>query len=313
MNKLAAIRTFVRVAEQGGFTAASRKLDTSVSAITKLVARLEDDLGTRLFARTTRRFVLTDAGEEFYGRMVRMLADLDEAENAVRLATDVPTGPVRAAVPFFFGRATLVPQLPRFFARYPGVKVHLTFSDRPIDLFEDGFDVAIRTGDQSDSRLIRRALTRGPGVTFASPAYIAKHGRPAVPDDLRAHNCIVSRFGPDWHYRTPGGERHTVRVDGNLTVLSGDANRGAALAGIGIAHANSGLVQKDLHAGTLVAMLTEYELDGAPVSLVYPATQHLPAKVRVFIDFLVEVSAGELHAPPAQHDVRKGKGSTAKP
>jgi DNA-binding transcriptional LysR family regulator len=290
MNKFSAIQTFARVAEHGGFTAASKVLGTSVSAITKTIARLEDDLGIRLFQRTTRRFALTDAGHEFYERSVRILNELSDAEDTVRQTGTLPKGCVRAAVPLSFGRTTLIPELPKFYAKYPEVSLHLTFSDRPLDILHEGFDVAVRTGSQSDSRLIKRSLTRGPEVTFASPAYLSTHGTPKAPDDLHAHNCIVSRFGPDWSFRTPQGGKRTIRVSGNLTVLSGDAVQAAALAGVGIAHANWWLVRRELASGALVPVLRDCELPGAPVSLLYPANRHLPAKVRAFIDFVAEIT-----------------------
>src|SRR5215470_9303741 len=156
LNKLQAIKAFTYVAERRGFTAAAKKLGMSASAVTKGIARLEDELGTQLFNRTTRRIALTDYGQDFYERCTRILADLEDAESAMRESSASPRGRVRAIMPFSFGRVTFVPALPGFYQRYPDITLDLSFSDRAVDLIEDGYDLAVRTGDLTDSRLIRR-------------------------------------------------------------------------------------------------------------------------------------------------------------
>jgi DNA-binding transcriptional LysR family regulator len=290
VDKFRAITAFVRVAESGGFTAAGNKLGMSVSAITKSVARLEDELGTQLFNRTTRRLATTDFGREFYKRCVQILAELEDAETAVRQANAAPKGEVRAIVPFSYGRVTVVPRLPEFYRRYPEVQLNISFSDRPVDLIENGYDVAVRVGEMSDSRLITRLLTRGPLVTVASPEYIAKHGKPLTPSDLEQHNCVIGRYGPEWTFRGKNGRNMNMRVRGNLSIFNGDSYREAAVAGIGIAQNTWWLFRWDLQEGTVLPLLEDYQADGAPVSVVYPANRHVAAKVRAFIDFLVEIS-----------------------
>ena len=290
MDKFMAITAFVRVAEHRGFTAAARKLGLSVSAITKSVARLEEDLGAQLFNRTTRRIALTDYGQEFYERCVPLLAQLEDAESTIRQANTVPKGRVRAVVPFSFGRVTVAPALPKFHEKYPHIQLDLQFNDSPIGFIEEGIDVAVRTGELSDSRLITRLLTQGPQKTVASPRYLAKHGVPRVPEDLHQHNCILGRFGPEWTFRAPDGHDLTVRVGGNLTVYNGDVMREAAVAGVGIAQSTWWLFRKDLEAGAVVPILDDYAKLGSPVWVIYPANRHLPAKVRAFIDFLVEIT-----------------------
>ncbi|GAC1345659.1 MAG: LysR family transcriptional regulator [Acetobacteraceae bacterium] len=290
MNKFMALTVFSKVAEHGGFTAAARKLGLSVSAVTKTVARLEDDLGTQLFNRTTRQLHTTDFGQEFYERCVRILADLEDAEAALRQGSVSYKGRIRVVVPFSFGRVTLVPELPAFLRDYPDISLDLNFSDNAVDLIAEGYDLAVRTGEVTDSRLVTRLLTRGPTVTFAAPAYLGRHGTPQTPDDLRHHNCIVGRFGPEWSFRGPGRDIAVVRVRGNTIVNSGDALREAAVAGIGIAQGTWWLARKDLERGTVVSILPTHAIEGMPVSLLYPAQRHLPAKVRVFIDFLVAIT-----------------------
>ena len=285
-----AITVFTKVAEHGGFTGAARRLGLSVSAVTKTVARLEDELGVQLFNRTTRKLHTTDYGQEFYERSIRILAELEDAEATLRSGSGVPRGRVRAVVPFSFGRVTLVPELPGFLRRYPEITVELDFSDRPVDLVAEGFDVAVRTGTVTDSQLVTRLLTRGPQVTFAAPSYLREQGTPDTPEQLRAHNCLVGRFGPEWTFKGEAGRPQTIRVRGNIVVNNGDALREAAVAGLGIAQGTWWLARKDLEAGAVVPILEDYALEGMPVCVLYPAQRHFPAKVRAFIDFLVSIT-----------------------
>jgi DNA-binding transcriptional LysR family regulator len=296
MNKFQALVAFTSVAECNGFTAAGRKLGVSTSAVTKMIARLEDDLGAQLFNRTTRRLALTDYGQEFYERSVRILAELEDAEAMVREANATPRGVVRAVVPFSFGRVTLVPALTAFCERFPEIKLDLTFNDNAVDLIAEGFDVAVRTGTLSDSRVIARVLTRGPQITFAAPSYLARHGTPHSPQELQDHSCIVGRFGAEWSFRDGDGEELTIRIEPSHMVWSGDALREAVAAGLGISQATWWLIRKDLEAGAVVPILTAYERPGRPVSVLYPANRHLPTKVRVFVDYLVEITRRE--TPP---------------
>ncbi|MCO6418846.1 LysR family transcriptional regulator [Siccirubricoccus sp. KC 17139] len=285
-----ALSVFVRVVEQGGFTAAAGKLGLSPSAVTKTIARLEDALGTQLFTRTTRRLRPTDYGQEFYERSLRILAELEDAEAMLRRGSGTARGRIRAVLPLSFGRVTLAPELPRFFARYPGITLDLHFSDGMVDLIAEGYDLAVRTGHIADSRLTIRLLTRGRQVTVASPAYLARHGEPATPEALREHNCLISRFGPEWGFKGEDGKPFSIRVKGNAVINSGDALREAAVAGTGIAQGTWWLYRKDLERGDVREILRDFALEGAPVSVLYPAQRHVPAKLRAFIDFLVEIT-----------------------
>jgi len=291
LNKLQAIKAFTVVAERRGFTAAAKKLGMSASAVTKGIARLEDELGTQLFNRTTRRIALTDYGQDFYERCVRILADLEDAEAAMRESSASPKGHVRAIMPFSFGRVTFVPALPTFYERYPDITLDLSFSDRPVDLIEEGYDLAVRTGDLTDSRLIRRVLTKGPMITVAAPKYLGVHGTPQTPEDLVKHNCIMGRFGPEWAFQAKDGKRFDIRIDGNLAIWSGDAVREAAVAGLGIARSTRWLFRKDLEAGAVVSVLDDYAIDGVQVSVLYPAKRHLARKLLAVVDFLVDITS----------------------
>jgi DNA-binding transcriptional LysR family regulator len=290
MDKFTALRVFVRVVEHGGFSAAAARLALSPSAVTKTIARLEDELGTQLFNRTTRRLRTTDFGQEFYERCQHILADLEDAEANLRRGNAMPRGCVRAVVPLSFGRVTLAPELPRFFERFPEVSLDLHFSDHAVDLIAEGFDIAVRTGAIADSRLTTRLLTRGPQVTVAAPRYLARAGVPAVPQDLLAHNCLISRFGPEWRFRDAQGAAVTIRVRGNAMINSGDALREAAVAGTGVAQGTWWLYRKDLERGDVRQILQDFAVEGSPVSVLYPPQRHLPAKLRAFIDFLVSIT-----------------------
>lgn len=293
MNKFVAIKVFVQVAESGGFTAAAGRLGMSVSAITKTIARLEDSLGTQLFNRTTRRLRVTDYGEEFRERCVAILKDLEDAENSLQHQNAAPRGRVRAVVPLSFGRVTLVPELPYFFELYPEVSLDISFldSDRPIDMIRDGFDVAVKTGNISDSRLVTRRLIHSPLVTVAAPSYLRSHGEPRSPEDLEHHNCIIGSATKDeWSFLDKDGHPLTVRVSGNSKLNSGDALREAAIVGLGIVQGTWWLFRKDLESGALKPLLTDHVVDGAPISVLYASNRHLPKSVRAFIDFLVMIT-----------------------
>lgn len=293
MNKFQALSVFTRVAESGGFTAAARKLGMSVSAVTKCITRLEDELGTQLFNRTTRQLNTTDYGQEFYERAVQILSDLEEAELALQRGNLATRGRIRAVVPVSFGRVTLVPELPAFLKAYPDITIDLSFSDsnKSLDMVAEGYDVAVRTGQITDSRLITRLLLRSPLVTVASPAYLKTHGVPRTPEDLVHHNCITgNRTGPEWRFTDANGREIIIHVKGNAILNSGDALREAAVAGLGIVRGTWWLVRKDLAQGDVQSLLSDYPAEGAPISVLYPANRHLPAKVRVFLDFLISIT-----------------------
>jgi len=290
MDKFTALRVFTRVVEHGGFTAAAARLGQSPSAVTKTISRLEDDLGAQLFNRSTRRLRTTDFGREFYDRSVRILADLEDAEAAIMSGSSAPRGTIRAVFPLSFGRVTLAPELPKFFARYPEISLEMHFNDSAVDLIAEGYELAVRTGHPTDSRLTTRLLTKGPQVTVAAPSYLARRGEPKTPPELRQHNCLISRFGPDWTFKGKDGQTFTVRVRGSAVINSGDVLRETVVAGGGIAQGTWWLYRKDLGRGEVKAILRDYEIEGAPVSVLYPPQRHLPAKLRAFIDFLAQIT-----------------------
>jgi DNA-binding transcriptional LysR family regulator len=287
---------FVRVAESGSFTAAAAQLGISVSAVAKAVARLEEDLGTQLLARSTRKLALNDDGRDFYARCQQILNDIEDAEASVKSARETPRGRLRMVLPVLFGRLTFLPRVAEFHQKNPEIVLDVSFDDRPADLIERGLDLAVQVGNLKDSRYLTRVLNHGPRVTVASPAYLARQGEPGTPADLARHNCIVSTFGPAWLF-SDRGTRIEVLVHGNLVVTGGDALREAVLLGLGIGQANWWTVQHDLARGTLKPLLKEYAVEGRPISVVYPPTRHVPRKLRAMIDFLVEITRLPSSAP----------------
>ena len=290
MNKLQAMQAFVRVAESGSFSAAAAQLGVSVSAITKSIARLEDELGTQLLARSTRRLAMNDDGREFYARAVQILNEVEDAEASLKRGTRMPKGRLRVAMPVLFGRLSFLPRAAEFGARYPEIVVELRFDDRPGDLIEQGLDLAVVVGDLNDSRYVARVLNRGPRVTAASHRYLAAHGTPQAPQDLLQHNCILSNVSPVWQFRNEAGHVIDLAVRGNMVVTGGDAMRECVLLGLGVVQSNWWTLRHDIESGTLQPLLEAFAVEGRPISVVYTSTRHIPSKLRVMIDFLVEIT-----------------------
>lgn len=289
MNKFHAMQAFVRVAESGSFSAAAAQLGVSVSAVAKTIARLEDELGTQLLARSTRRLAMNDDGREFYSRALQILNEVEDAEASLKRGTRLPKGRLHMAMPVLFGRLSFLPRVAEFSARFPDIVLNLRFDDRPGDLIEQGLDVAVLVGDLNDSRYVARVLNRGPRVTAASHEYLAKHGVPKTPQDLLRHNCILSQASPVWQFNERG-RVIDLAARGNLIVTGGDAMRESVLLGLGIVQSNWWTLQHDLATRALQSLLEPYAVEGRPISVVYPSTRHLPSKLRVMIDFLVEIT-----------------------
>ncbi|MGB0682059.1 MAG: LysR family transcriptional regulator [Magnetovibrionaceae bacterium] len=287
MDSLSELAVFTRVVEAGSFSQAARRLGISKSAASKQVSRLEDRLGARLLNRTTRSLSLTDVGADFFQRALRILAEVEDAEQAVSTLQSAPRGTLKINAPMSFGVGQLGPILPDFMATCPELRVDMDFSDRLVDLIEEGFDMAIRIAELPDSTLIARKLAPFRHAVVASPEYWDQHGRPEAPEDLRDHNCLMYtllRTGSDWTFKD--GLR--VRVDGGLRANNGDVLKDAAVAGQGVYLAPTFIIGEDLKAGRLEAVLCEFEDRSRAVYAVWPQNRHLAPKVRVFVDFLAE-------------------------
>jgi DNA-binding transcriptional LysR family regulator len=290
VNRFGEMEVFIRVVETGGFTAAAQQCGMTPSAVSKLVARLEDRLGARLFNRSTRRQQLTAEGAAFYERSLRILADLDEAEREASASAE-PQGRVRINCNLPVGRQFLIPALPLFFARYPGVSLDLQLTDEVVDMLEVRADVAVRSGPLRDSRLVARSLGESAHKVIAAPDYLARHGTPLHPRELARHNCVgfsYRRIEPDWPFL--GTPLEEAEPNGNVQASDGDSVRHLALAGLGLARLAECQVREDIAAGRLVEVLADFNPgDRKPMHALYLGKPgHLPARVRAVLDFLAE-------------------------
>ncbi len=286
------MEVFVRVVDAGGFTPAARALGMTPSAISKLISRLEDRLGARLFQRTTRRLSLTEEGAAFHLHASRIVQDIADAERAVTRLSDAPRGLLRVSAAVTFGLHQIQPLVPEFLGLYPELRLELSLSDVFVDLVQEGYDVAIRGGPLSDTGLIARKLGDFGRPIVASPAYLKRHGRPKTTEDLAKHNCIMFQQPQlnQWPFRDPKtGAAKIVQVQGNVVANNGETVLQMALLGVGIARLGEFSAGHAIKAGLLVPLLKEYDShDRLMISAVYPTRRHLPPKVTAFVDFLAK-------------------------
>lgn len=291
MDRLSAMRVFSQVVDSGSFAKAADRLGLSTSAASRQVAELEAHLQTRLLNRTTRRVSLTESGRTFHARAVQLLADLEEAEQEAARATVVPRGTIRLTAAVTLGVRHLAPLIAAFLSRHPGVAFDVSLSDRIVDLVEEGFDLAIRVGASGPETLVGRKLGETRLIACASPDYLAAHGTPRVPEDLERHNCFTYEYvspREHWRFRDPSGAERVVRVGGSLHSNNGELHAEAAAGGIGIAFEPDMIVEPYLRAGRVVTLLADFLPPPMPIYAVYPSRKHLSAKVRLFVDFLLE-------------------------
>lgn len=291
VNRFGELEVFVRVVEAGGFSSAARLSGLTPSAVSKLVTRLEQRLGTRLLNRSTRQLQLTAEGCAFYERGVRLLADLEDAERCGS-AGSTPRGRLRINANVPFGHHVLLPLLPDFLARYPEVTLDLVLTDEVVDLLEQRTDVAIRAGRLKDSQLVARRLGATPMLIVGAPHYLARQGTPLTPDDLLGHNRLGANYAraqPGWPLRQ-GAELLTLPLSGTVQASDGEALRHLALAGVGLARLAAFQVTEDLAAGRLQAVLQDCNPgDREEIHAVYLGQGGaMPQRIRVFLDFLAE-------------------------
>lgn len=289
MLDLNLLAVFARVVEAGSFSEAARRLATSRSAVSKAVAKLEVSLGARLLNRTTRHLSLTEIGAAVAEHGSRIIEEATDAENRVASLTSEPRGVLRVSASVAFGTLHVAPALAEFLPRHPHMKVDLTITDRWVDLAEEGYDVAISVTGQPPQNLVARKLAPIQRKLCATPEYFSQRGIPLIPTDLVEHNCLdYTRSGEQgrWRFTGPEGEI-SVPVNGPLHVDDDEALSQAVLCGLGLALLPTFIIGKDLQAGHLRAVLSEYIPVERHVYAMYLPTRHLPTKVRTFIDFLV--------------------------
>jgi DNA-binding transcriptional LysR family regulator len=290
MDRLTSLTAFARVVDTGGFSAAARRLGMSVTMVSNHVQALEERLGARLLNRTTRKVSLTEIGQAYYDRALRILADIDEADRIAGALHATPRGLLRLYANAGMIRF-LTPVIAEFLTTYPAVSVDLSVGERMVDLIEEGYDLVIRPVMPPDSALVARQLSPWRHVLCCAPAYLATHQAPAEPGDLVHHNCLryaLYPFGDEWHFEDTKRRPVTVRVRGNLVTTSVDALRRMALDGHGLFLAPTFAVAEDLAAGALVRLLPAHRGVEFTISAIYPHRHHLSTKVRFFIDLISE-------------------------
>ena len=283
---------FVRVVEEGSFSATARSLGVTPSAVSRQVSQLEVELGARLFNRTTRKQSLTETGEVYFQHASRIVSDLSEARLAVSRLTDTPSGNLHITVEADFALAFVAPILMEFLSRYPLVRVRLSTGAGMMDLVDGGLDLAIRIGHLDNSSLIARRIAVSRSLVCASPGYIKRSGTPNHPSELEAHSCLSFRTRPGkstWGFKLPHGTLD-VPITGRLNVDNLLFLRNAALAGLGIIMIPTWMTSDEISRGELVPLLEDFPLvpPSTPVHAVFAHNRHLAPKVRAFVDFLAE-------------------------
>lgn len=290
MDRIDLLRIFIRVAESGSFTHAADTLQMPRSTVSTAVQELENRLGTRLLARTTRSVRLTDDGRMFQQTALRLLGDFEDAENRFRLHSSQTRGHVKVNLPSRIGRLIVAPALPEFLDRYPGLDIELGMTDRSINLAEDGTDCVLRVGPLQDSSLIGRKLGLLPVFNVASPSYLARHGTPQSPADLSAHQAVLYASPTtgrieDWEWERDGRE-DSRPVRGRVTVNSAEGAVACCLAGLGLAQLPAYDVLPHIRRGELVDILPQWRPAPLPMTLLYPHRTHLSRRLEVFTEWL---------------------------
>lgn len=293
MDRFAELKAFCLVASNGGFSAAARQLGVATSSVTRLVDSLEERLAAPLLNRSTRSITLTDSGRAYFEHATHILAALDEADDAAAGRDAEPAGVLRIAAPVTLAIRYIAPLLPELARRYPRLELDLRLSDALTNMVDEAIDVAIRIGNpEQQPNLIARKLAGHRRHIVASPAYLAAHGAPQTPEELTQHNCLLFSYGsnrPTWRLR---GEALATEVEvrGRLQVNNAEMLRQAALGGLGLALLPGWLIQQDLEAGTLTAVLADYQANPGDMDVgiyaVYPANRRGASKLRAFTDLL---------------------------
>jgi DNA-binding transcriptional LysR family regulator len=303
ITNLADLEIFVKVAATGNMSVAAKGLGISPAVVSKRIKRLEEQLGTRLLQRTTRQVGMTDAGKGFYDRIANVLTGIEDAEQFVSGRSTEIAGNLRISAPTSFGRMHIAPHLPAFMQANPHLSIDLMLSDEFTDIIAQGFDVAIRISELKDSSLVARKLVQVRRILCASPSYIERHGVPTSLEELADHHCLTAHNGEPWRLEGPKGPL-IYRPAGRLNTNSSEVIREGVIAGLGIALRSTWDIGNELQDGRLVSVMPGYEgSKNVSVSAVYPSRQHLPSKVRAFIEYLADLYGPmpywERHSPEA--------------
>jgi len=293
MKQLGNLESFVRSAEAGSFSAAARRLGLTPAAVSRNVARLESQLGLRLFHRSTRHLTLTESGERFFHEASAGMQVLEHALASVSVAAHRPSGVLKVSMAPSFGNDYVVPLLPEFLTRFPAIVPDLRLENRPVDLIQEGYDAAIGGGFALPSGVVARELARAHVIAVASPSYLARAGQPRAPSDLSQHDGIVLRSpssgrARSWPLRNRAGEEAPVELRNRLMLNDPESVCRCAILGIGIAFIATMNTVQHLRSGVLVRLLPDWHSDIGPISLYFAGQRQLPGKTRAFVDFIVE-------------------------
>ncbi|KGM32274.1 LysR family transcriptional regulator [Inquilinus limosus] len=298
MDRLAAMEAFIRVVDAGSFSGAARQMRVGQPAISKIIAQLEARLGVRLLLRSTRGLTPTEAGRSFYERAKRSLQEVEEAEHAARGAAAALSGRLRVGAPVTFTRLMVVPRLGAFLAAHPALDIDIVLDDRPIDLIEEGIDVALRMGQLPDSGLAARKIGECRRLVLGTPGYVAAQGVPRVPVDLLSHQVVIHEprggsSGAAWTFRR-GDAQVPLVVGGRLRISAAEGVRESVLAGLGLAIASEWMFGAELASGAVVSVLEDWQLPPVGLWAVFPTGRQASAKARAFADFVERQVAGAI-------------------
>lgn len=291
MTSITDLEIFARVARTGNMSAAGREMSLSPAVVSKRVSLLEEQLGARLFQRTTRQLTLTETGEGYFKRVVDILSLVDEAEDFVSRRNTKPRGALKVTAPTSFSRHHIAPHLREFLSRFPDIELDFHLTDNFVDIIREGFDVAIRIGELQDSSLVAKKIAPDHRVICASKAYIDENGMPETLADLEHHNCLAAGAQTVWRLEGPDGE-HQFRIRGNIQSNSAEFIREALLSGLGIGLRSTWDIGPELANGDLQIIMPDYRgSSNVSIYAVYPCREFMPAKVNAFIEFLTEIYA----------------------
>jgi DNA-binding transcriptional LysR family regulator len=305
MDRLSVMETFVRIVEMGSFSAAARHMNVGQPTVSKTIAQLEERLGVRLLMRSTHGLRPTEAGQTYFERARIAILEADEAERAARGVNAGLEGRLRVSACVAFGKLHLIPHLPAFLAAHPDLSIDLVLEDRPTDLLEEGFDLALRPGPLCDSALVARTIARTGRLVLGTPEYFHRAGEPQDPHDLARHQAVVYALdaggGDSWLFRR-GREETLAKLSDRLRVSGSEAVRTAVLLGLGLAVVPRWMFDHELEAGEVRAVLTDWELPNSDLWIVYSAGRLANAKTRTFVTFIESVLESTLQ--PLERDMR---------
>ncbi|MFK5950293.1 MAG: LysR family transcriptional regulator [Methylococcales bacterium] len=292
---ISSLTIFSEVMQLGSYTAVAKKRGVSASSISRTISSLEEELGLRLFQRTTRRLEPTEAGIVYHNRIHKLIDEFESAKLMAKDLSEQMTGTLRVSVPTVYCNKFITPLLSEFSERYPELSLNLMMSDNYVDLLSERVDVAIRLGSLSDSSYIAKRLLDMNFIVCASNNYIVKNGRPTIPSDVKNHECLIFHregYNMDWHFKSDDNVTEDVPISGKVTINNSEAIRQCAVMGGGIALLPNWLIQEDLDNGKLINLFTDYSVTAtdfiSAIWLLYPSRSYLPQKVRIFLDFLTE-------------------------